>query len=235
MGVEGHHLAAVPLFARLPADALDERASSSLTRRYPQGQVLCSEGNAEDYLIVLEAGQLRVSRYTPAGGEAVLAVIEPPAAVGELALLDGAPRDATVTAQRAVTVRLVPRVVFRDLLRREPAAVEGLLRPLASLVRVGNARHADFVGLDVPGMLAKWLLQQARLGHTGPLGSGAVVVMDRSQGELAAELGTTRSTLNRVLHDFASLDPISIEGNRVTLHRPDRPGRYASERWRAVE
>jgi len=231
MGVEGHQLAAVPPFAHLPADALDELARSSLTRRYPQGQVLCSEGDAGDYLIVLESGQLRVSRYTPAGCEAVLAVIEPPAAVGELALLDGAPRDATVTAQRAVTVRLVPRVVFLDLLRREPAAVEGLLRPLASLVRAGNARHADFVGLDVPGRLVKWLLKQARLGHTGPLGSGAVVVMDRSQGEL----GTTRSTLNRVLHDFASLDPISIEGNRVTLHRLDRPGRYASERWRAVE
>lgn len=223
-----HRLATVPLFAHLPAAAIDELARSTRTRQYPQGQILCNEGDPGDNLIVLETGQLRISRYTYAGDEAVLAVIEAPAVVGELALLDGAPRDATVTAQRAVTVRLVSRTVFLDLLKREPLAMEGLLRTLAGLVRAGNSRHADFVGLDVPGRLAKWLLRHATSDQAGTVVPGAIVTLDRSQGELAAELGTTRSTLNRALNDFESLGLIALNDRQVTLRKPDALRSYAS-------
>lgn len=223
-----HQLASVPLFARISTGALDELARSSRVRHFPQGQILCNEGDPGDSLIVLETGQLRISRFTATGDEVVLAVTEPPAVVGELALLDGAPRDATVTAQRAVTVRLVPQPVFLALLKREPMAVEGLLRTLAGLVRAGNARHADFVGLDVPGRLAKWLLRHASGGTTGETGGETIVVLHCSQGELAAELGTTRSTLNRTLHDFESLNLIALQGNRVILRNADKLRWYTS-------
>ncbi|MBA3274202.1 MAG: Crp/Fnr family transcriptional regulator [Chloroflexia bacterium] len=148
--------------------------------------------------------------------------------VGELALLDGSPRDATVTAQRAVSVRLVPRSTFLDLLKREPLAVEGLLRTLAGLVWAGNARHADFVGLDVPGRLPKWLLRHAMPATAGAVAPEASVMLDRSQGELAAELGTTRSTLNRALHDFESLGLIVLDGNRISLRKPDALRSYTT-------
>lgn len=222
-----HPLASVPLFANLPARVLDELAEATIVRDYPQGQVLCHERDAGDHLIVLEAGQLRVSRYTSAGTEAVLTVVEPPAALGELALLDGAPRSATITAQRAVRVRLVPRQVFLDLLRREPAVAEGLLRTLAEMVRAANERHEDMIGLDVPGRLAKWLLRKAgQRDGLGDVGAGTVIVIERSQGELAAELGTTRPTLNRALHDLADLGIVAIDGHRVTIHKPAALRRY---------
>ncbi len=210
-------LTAVPLFAQLSSEALDELVGSTRVRTYPRGHILCHEGDPGESLIVLESGQLRVSRYTAAGDEAVLAVMEPPAVVGELALLDGAPRDATVIAQRPVTVRLVPRSVFLDLIKREPAAVEGLMRTLADLVRASNARHADFIGLDVPGRVAKWLLlQAAKRGD-----QVATVCLGRSQGELAAELGTTRSTLNRALREFESRGLVEIGEDQVTILKPD--------------
>ena len=167
-----HRLGDVPLFARLSPEVLGRLATNSRIRHYPVSQILCLEGDPGDSLIVLEADQLRVSRSTASGDQAVLAVIEPPAVVGELALLDGAPRDATITAQRAVTVRLVPRTVVLDLLHQEPAAVEDLLRTRAGLVRAGHVRHADALGLDVPGRLATWVL--ARVA---------------GQGEPAAKLG----------------------------------------------
>lgn len=216
-----HQLAMVPLFENLSPEALDDLARASRIRQYPQGQILCNEGDPGDDLIVLESGPLRISRWT-ADDEAVLAVIEPPAVVGELALLDGSPRDATVTAQRAVTVRLISRTVFLQLLKREPAVVQGLLRTLAGLVRAGNARHADFVGLDVPGRLAKWLLKHAATGCGGEVVAGTVVELHASQGELAAELGTTRSTLNRALHSFESRGIIVVDANRITLKIPKK-------------
>jgi CRP-like cAMP-binding protein len=217
-----NQLSAVPLFGNIPADALNELARSSRVRAYPQGQILCNEGDPGDNLIVLESGVLRISRWAADGEEVVLAMMDAPAVVGELALLDGAPRDATVTAHRAVTVRLIPRTMFLQLLRREPAAVEGLLATLAGLVRHGNTRHADFVGLDVPGRLAKWLLRHAGVAEGGAVPAGASFEMRSSQGELAAELGTTRSTLNRALRGFESLGMITVDGNRVTLEKPEK-------------
>jgi CRP/FNR family transcriptional regulator, cyclic AMP receptor protein len=220
MSGPGSILSSVPLFANLPSDVLDELAGASRVRQYPQGQILCNEGDPGDDLIVLESGLLRISRYMADGNEAVLAVYDAPAAIGELALLDGAPRDAAVTAQRKVTVRLIPRSVFMDLLGREPEAVRGLLATLAGMVRAANARHADLIGLDVPGRLAKWLLRQADGARDVRIG--------RSQGELAAELGTTRSTLNRALHDFESLGHVALDGTTVTLLNPDALRMYTS-------
>lgn len=217
-GQASHQLAAVPLFAGLPQEALDQLAAASRVRRYPRGQILVSEGDPGDYLIVLEDGQLRVSRFSPAGVEAVLSVVDAPASLGELALLDGQPRDASITAQQPVVVRLVPRQAFLAILRTHPQAMEGLLATLAGMVRAANARHADLIGLDLPGRLARWILR-----HAGsPAEPGQVVVMTQSQSELAAELGATRSTLNRALHDLADRGVIDLDGATITLRKVDR-------------
>lgn len=223
-GGSAHRLADVPLFARLPETALEELARASRTRTYPAGQVIWSEGDPGDALLVLEEGQLRVTRTTGGGVEVVLAVNDAPAALGELALLDGEPRSASVIAQRPVRVRFIPRAAFLALLRHEPAAVEGLLHTLAAMVRAGNERHLAAVGLDVPGRLAAWLLDRAEplVGYPDQ----QALTLNRSQSELAAELGTTRSTLNRALNGFIDLDIIARVGDRVLILKPDALAAY---------
>ncbi|MCA9878794.1 MAG: Crp/Fnr family transcriptional regulator, partial [Thermomicrobiales bacterium] len=196
--------------------ALDALARASRVRRYAAGQVLWNEGDPGEALLVLESGQLRVSRFSGAGVEIVLSVVDAPAAIGELALVDGAPRDASVIAQQPVMVRFVPRSTFHDLLRREPAVVDGLLRSLVAMVRAGNARHAITVGLDVPGRLAAWLLARATEAPASHHGLPEIT-LGRSQGQLAAELGTTRSTLNRALIGFESLGYLARRGDRVVI------------------
>ncbi|MFM9106943.1 MAG: Crp/Fnr family transcriptional regulator [Chloroflexota bacterium] len=218
-------LRAIALFRDLPDASLQRLLGESRQRTYPAGQVLWSEGDPGDSLLILESGQLRVSRFTGAGQEVVLQVMEAPAALGELALLDGEPRNASVTAQRAVTVRLLPRKAFRGLLREEPALVDGLLKSLAGMVRAGNERHVAAIGLDVPGRLAAWLL--ARAGGDPPR-KGAAVRLERSQGELAAELGTTRATLNRALKGFEALGLIETGGDAVTLLDPGELAWYTA-------
>jgi len=215
-----HRLAEVPLFAGLSASSLDELARVSRVRRYPAGQIIWTEGDPGEALLVLEEGHLRVSRMTPAGAEIVLAVVAAPAALGELALLDGQPRDASVAAQGPVTVRLVSRQELLGLMEREPALAQGLLATLAGWVRHGNQRHADLLGLDVPGRLAKWLLRRAGDATGDAIAIGTVVVLGRSQSDLAAELGTTRESLNRALRTFAELDIVAVSGERVTLLDP---------------
>lgn len=217
MARQRHELAQVPLFARMSARDLNDLADASRVRHYPAGQVLWHEGDPGDALLVLEAGRLRISRIGPDGNESILAIVEPMAVIGELALLDGAPRDATVVAQRDVTVRLIPRQVFLNLLRTEPSVAEQLIRNLAAMVRAANERHERAVGQDVPGRLLAWLQQRARMtGQTEPDGATRVL-LDRSQAELAAELWTTRSTLNRALRHLESRGLIRIDGEAVLL------------------
>lgn len=209
-------LRTVSIFADLPAAALEQLARTSLPRKYRRGQVLCNEGDPGESLYILEDGQLRVTQWTPAGDEAVLAVVEAPAAVGELSLLDGSPRSATLTASSPVRVRLIPRKAFVSLLQDQPQIVLGLLVTLATIIRRANARQVDLLTLDVPGRLAKWLIERAE--RTGvPAEDGVLIDLARSQGELAAEIGTTRPTLNRALRGFEEQGIIASDGPRVTI------------------
>jgi CRP-like cAMP-binding protein len=222
MARQNHRLAQVPLFNRMGDAALARLAASSRVREYPAGQVLWHEGDPGDALLILEAGRLRISRVRDNASESVLAIVEPVAAIGELALLDGAPRDATVVAQRDVTVRLIPRQVFLNLLRNEPGVADQLILNLADMVRAANERHERAVGLDVPGRLVGWLRQRARVsGQLQPNGDIRVVI-DRSQAELAAELWTTRSTLNRALRDLESRGLIRVDDDAILLLDPDQ-------------
>lgn len=214
-------LRTVSIFADLPAAALEQLARNSLPRKYRRGQVLCNEGDPGESIYILEEGQLRVTQWTAAGDEAVLAVVEAPSAVGELSLLDGSPRSATLTAVGPVRVRLIPRKAFMTLLQDQPQIVPGLLVTLASIIRRANARQVDLLTLDVPGRLAKWLIDRAeRMGS--PVDGGILVDLARSQGELAAEIGTTRPTLNRALRGFEEQGIIATDGPRVTIVEMDK-------------
>src|SRR5579884_707992 len=215
-----HRLRDVPLFAGVHPDILDALARTTLVRRYPKGQVLCSEGDPGDSLLVLEEGQARVSRFTAAGRETVLASAAAPAAFGELALIDGGPRSATVIAVTPVVVRVLGRRAFLDLLAGQPAVAMALLRTLAGMVRATNERLADLLSLDVPGRLAKWLLARAGEADAGQA-AGISVPVGLSQAALAAELGSSRESINKALKRFEALGVLSIERDRITLHRPD--------------
>ncbi|RIK46411.1 MAG: Crp/Fnr family transcriptional regulator [Chloroflexi bacterium] len=220
-------LADLPLLARLPEPALLHLARASYARRYPRGQVLCSEGDPGDSLLLLEHGQVVVSRVSLRGQEIVLATLDAPASFGELSLIDGQPRSATVTAQQPVVVRIVPRQVVLDLLDREPALARSLLLALTAMVRGGNERLSDLLTLDIPGRLAKWLLARAERAGT-PEPAGVRIVLGRSQGELAAELGATRVSVNKALATFQSLGLLELDGGSVLLLRPDDLADYAS-------
>lgn len=214
-------LRTVSIFADLPAAALEQLARNSLPRKYRRGQVLCNEGDPGESIYILEEGQLRVTQWTATGDEAVLAVVEAPSAVGELSLLDGSPRSATLTAVGPVRVRLIPRKAFISLLQDQPQIVPGLLVTLATIIRRANARQVDLLTLDVPGRLAKWLLARAER-NGAPVEDGILVDLGRSQGEIAAEIGTTRPTLNRALRGFEEQGIIATEGQRVTILDMDK-------------
>lgn len=213
----GHHnLRLVPLFSGLSDRALDDLSRVSIPRRFRGGTILCSEGDPGEVLYVLEQGELRVSRITADGREIVIAVVDAPAALGELSLLDGGPRSATLTAQGDVQLRFIPRSAFLQLLTEQPAMRDAIFVRLAGILRNANQLHVDLLSLDVPGRLAKWLIQRSQRVTANPDGNNAFA-LGRSQSDLANQLGTTRSTLNRALRGFVELGLIEYDGDQIVV------------------
>lgn len=202
-------LAAVPIFADLAPDALRLLEAASRIRCYPRGQVLCSEGDPGEELVLLEAGHVKVSRFSRSGQETVLDEVGAPTAFGELALFDGAPRSASVTAMSDVKVRYLARRKVVGLVERDPAVAIAMMQNMAAKVRATNERLSDLLTLDAPGRLAKWLLTHA--DRDGQL------TLELSQESLAHSLGTTRETINRTLRRFERLGLIEVRGKRISL------------------
>ena len=202
-------LAATLFFADLDPAVLDEIAIESWLRRYPRGQVLVHQGDRCFDFKLLEAGRVRVSRFTSDGQEAVLFVRTPPAVFGEVALFDDAPCSATLIAESDLEVRLFPVEHVRAVFARHPEAALLMLRNMARLLCASNDRLTDVLALDAPGRLAKWLLAQG--GETGALS------LDQSQETLALALGTTRVTVNRTLRRFERLGWIAVDGREIRI------------------
>lgn len=205
-------LLSVPLFAGLDSELLDILLASCWVRRYPQGQILVSQGDQCEEFKILERGRVRISRFGMDGREVVLAMRSAPTVFGELTLFDGARCSATLIADTEVELRIFDINHMRSTIAGHPEAAMAMLRTMAGIMRATNERLADVMSLDVPGRLAKWLLDQG--AETG------TVSMSQSQEALALSLGATRVTVNRALRRFDRLGLISMHGRSLTILDP---------------
>ncbi len=208
LNIPSHPLSAIALFAELDRHVLDGLMNESRVRRFPRGQVLCHEGDPGDDLMLLERGRVKVCRFA-AGREVVLAEVEAPTAFGELALIDGSRRAATLIALTDVQIRILGRQPVISLLESRPQVGMAMLRSLVAMVRSTNDQLADVLSLDVPARLANWLLAQASETDT--------VVLAESQESLGFKLGTTRVTINRALQRFERTGLIRRRGTVIEL------------------
>jgi CRP/FNR family cyclic AMP-dependent transcriptional regulator len=204
-------LRALALFAAVSDDEVARLAGSAFPRRLVRGQVLFTEGERSEHLFAVTSGRLKVVVTSPQGDELVLAVLGPTDALGELSVLDGASRSAGAVAVDDVVLWCVPAEQVRDLLRRSPAVAMAVAVELAAQVRRLTGAAADLVFLDLPRRLAKLLVADAAAEGLNGL----------SQGEVAAQLGVTRQTLNRALQRFQDRGWIEVHRGAVVVR--DRP------------
>jgi CRP-like cAMP-binding protein len=158
------------------------------------------------------------------GEEAIIATLHPGDFFGELSLLDGAPRSATAAAVEATEPLSLPRDVFLEELGRSASLRDSLLRSLAGELRrlTGHVEELHF--LDISGRLASRLVRLAREADPGPQRTEdgrleATLEWPFTQSDLAAMIGATRQSVNRLLVDLVDRGLVSIE--RDTLVIPD--------------
>lgn len=219
-------LAGTALFSALDPDALRRLSEASVHRSLERGQVLFSEGEHGDALYVLVEGMMKVSVASGDGQELLIATLRPPDVFGELSLLDGGPRSASVIAAEASVVLSLGRTELLDMLRRYPAPVDELLRSLGGLVRRLTEQASDLVFLDLNGRTAKLLLQLAEREGSAVEG-GTVLALPLSQSDLAEMIGVSRQSLNQTLHRFAERGWLRIDGRTIAILDPEALARRA--------
>ena len=224
--VENDVLRQAPLFSALDDEAAGALRSSMSENRLRRGEVLFHEGDPGDKLYIVTDGKVKLGRTSSDGRENLLAILGPGQMFGELSLFDPGPRSATVTA---VTETNFLSLSHDDLLRwleGRPGVALGLLAQLAGRLRKTNEVVADLVFSDVPGRVAKALLDLAdRFGRTAD--DGVHVHHDLTQEELAQLVGASRETVNKALADFASRGWLRLEPRSVVIHDVERMRRRA--------
>ena len=215
-----------PLFSSLDDEAATALGGSMAETKLRRGDDLFHEGDSGDKLYIVTEGKVKLGRSSSDGRENLLAIMGPGQMFGELSLFDPGPRSATVTA---VTDAAFGSLSHDDLLRwldGRPQVARGLLSQLASRLRKSNDVVADLVFSDVPGRVAKALLDLAdRFGRTAD--DGVHVHHDLTQEELAQLVGASRETVNKALADFAARGWMRVDSRAVTILDADRLARRA--------
>lgn len=225
-GADAEVLKQAPLF-----DGLDDEAAAALSRamgtiRLNKGEVLFHEGDAEDRLYVVISGKIKLGRRGSGGRENLLAILGPGQMFGELSVFDPGPRSSTATAVTACVLRTLEHEELMGWLTGRPEVALGLLAQLAGRLRRANDVLADLVFSDVPGRVAKQLLELAsRFGDQRE--DGVHVHHDLTQEELAQLVGASRETVNKALADFAARGWIRLEPRSVTILDVERVERRA--------
>ncbi len=219
-------LAGTPLFAALDDEAAASLRSSMVEVRLPKGGTLFSEGDPGDRLYVVTDGKIKLGRRSADGRDNLLAVLGRGEMFGELSLFDPGPRAATATAVTKASVIGLGHEDLEPWLQSHPEVAAQLLRALARRLRRTNEAMADLVFTDVPGRVAKALLDLARrFGVPGE--EGVHVTHDLTQEELAQLVGASRETVNKALADFASRGWMRVDSRAVTILDADRLARRA--------
>jgi CRP/FNR family cyclic AMP-dependent transcriptional regulator len=215
-----------PLFAALDEEAASALRSSMSEVRLVRGQTLFTEGESGDRLYVVTAGKIKLVHTAPDGRENLLAVLGRGEMFGELSLFDPGPRTATATAVTKATLVGLGHDDLELWLRGRPEVATHLLAALAQRLRRTNEHLADLVFRDVPGRVAKALLDLARrFGVQSE--DGLHVTHDLTQEELAQLVGASRETVNKALADFAARGFLRLQARAVVILDVERLSRRA--------
>lgn len=219
-------LARAGIFQGVEPEAAAALAAQLETVSYPRSSSVFSEGELGDRLYIILEGKVKLGRHSPDGRENLLAVMGPADMFGELSVFDPGPRTASAIAVTDVKLATMDRAAMRAWIAQRPEIAEQLLRVIARRLRRTNNSLADLIFTDVPGRVAKALLQLAR--QFGTRADGQLrVTHDLTQEELAQLVGASRETVNKALADFGQRGWLRLEGKSVVILDPDRLSRRA--------
>jgi CRP/FNR family transcriptional regulator, cyclic AMP receptor protein len=190
------------LLSGLPAPLSTKLFANAKLVRLAAGEILFRAGASDDGCYRVEDGLLKVTIVSGAGAERILTFLGQGAIVGELSIIDGLPRSATIVAVRNAAVSFLSRADFEAFAEEHPEVYKSLVRLLAQRLRETDAVIAASSFLSLKGRVARTMLELAQ--HFGQeVAPGRIVIRQKiGQNDLAAMAGIARENVTRVLNDW---------------------------------
>lgn len=209
-------LARAGIFQGVDPGAVESLIQDMESVRFPRGTTIFDEGDPGDRLYIITQGKVKLARHAADGRENLLTVMGPSDMFGELSIFDPGPRTSSAVCVTEVHAATMNSDLLKKWVDRYPEISQQLLRVLARRLRRTNNNLADLIFTDVPGRVAKTLLQLAnRFGAQE--GSALRVNHDLTQEEIAQLVGASRETVNKALATFAHRGWIRLEGKSVLI------------------
>jgi CRP/FNR family cyclic AMP-dependent transcriptional regulator len=209
-------LSFVPIFSELPNETLEKIEKIGTRKNYRKNDVILMEEESGTALFVIVAGKVKVARSSNDGREVILTILSDSDFFGEMAILDGLTRSATVTSIEETELFLLQRNDFMNLLHEHPEISVALLQEMTKRLRAADMKIKALSLKDAEGKVATVILQLA--DDIGKIKQGKVEI-DKlpHQQDLANMAGTSRETISRTLHSFAKKGLVELEGSKLKI------------------
>ncbi len=214
-------LSRVPLFEDLADADLDALVSAARTRVVRPREQLFHKGDEGRHVYVIVRGKLKALTTSLEGDDVVFNIQGPGEMLGEIALLAGQRRTATITAIEKSELLMIERRDFIDCLRRNPEVTLKLLRVLAERLKRLSELVEDTLFLNLPVRLAKKLLAFAE-SDGEKTAEGLRIQLRLSQEEWGDLVGATRESINKQMRAWVDEGLIAVEHGYITLVHPER-------------
>ncbi len=220
----------VALFADLDAAQLQALSKLATVRHVAAGAPILREAEPGDLFFALVRGEVKVFVDSPDGREVVLTHLQAGDFFGEMALLEGEPRSASVTALIESELVAIAREDFFALLARDFALTRKILQTMSARLRRSNEVIESLALQDVGGRLARYLVRLADESGQSPV-DGYFAIHRPTHQEIANSIGATRETVTRMLKQFEDRKLIRIKGATVWVPA-DVPAGARENEWR---
>lgn len=200
------------LFSACRADELADLLALSSRHDMKKGQTLLLQGDPGDQVLILLSGHAKVTMVATNGREITLDYADAGALLGEIAVLDGGERSASVIALSSGSYLRLTRAAFEAFIERQPGVAWRLLKELARRLRQTNSTVESDRAFSSGPRLARFL-QRLMLSETAT----GRLRLDLSQAELGAFAGMSRENINRQLSAWADAGIIALEHGQIRV------------------
>jgi CRP-like cAMP-binding protein len=213
---------ATHLLSGLPDRLAMQLFANAKPMKLAADEVLFLAGDVGDGCYRIEDGLLKVSMVSPSGAERILAILGPGSIVGELAIIDGLPRSATVTAVRDSELSFLSRAAFDAFTAKHPEIYKHFVTLLATRLRDTDEALAAETFLPLKGRVANAMLELAS-AFGQDVGSGRIVIRQKiTQSDLAAMAGIARENVSRILNEWRRRKLVSRLSGYYCLENKER-------------
>jgi CRP-like cAMP-binding protein len=212
-------LRAIPLFRDLAEKDLADIAGLLIDRKYPRDAVIYEDGSIGDYMYIISEGQVKVTKMSEDGREKILEILGPGDFHGEMALLDRAPRSASVKTTTPCVLLALSRQDFLGLLKQNHELTLELIRVLVRRLRETDEQIKGLLFERVEGRARRLLARLAK--EPVPGREDRVATSPITHQQLADLVGTSRETITRVVKELKDEGWLEQEGKRYLVPAVD--------------